>query len=105
MRSADHSFIRHTIAGTLSSLTLCLQQEDLCQLLVKGKNPCCKNPSDPSVNDNMNAIGWFSGNAYRDKLQFMRFFLFELITAGFAAALDVRSHILQEVNKRLFRWQ
>ena len=56
-----------------------LQQEDLCQLQNKGRHQRYENSSGPSVNDCIEAISWYSSNAYGDKLQFMRLFIFNFI--------------------------
>jgi serine/threonine-protein kinase HipA len=60
-------------------MTVRLQQEDLCQLLDKGRTQRYENASGPSVNDVMSAIAWYSGNAYGDKIQFMRLFIFNYL--------------------------
>jgi serine/threonine-protein kinase HipA len=59
-----------------------LQQEDLCQLLNKDKHQRYENSSGPSLNDVMEAISWYSANAYGDKLQFMRLFIFNFLVGN-----------------------
>jgi serine/threonine-protein kinase HipA len=59
--------------------TLRLQQEDLCQLLDKDRHQRYENSSGPSLNDVMETISWYSANAYGDKLQFMRLFIFNFL--------------------------
>lgn len=62
-----------------SGMTVRLQQEDLCQLLDKEKTQRYENSSGPSVNDLVGALAWYSGNAYGDKLQFIRLFIFNYL--------------------------
>ena len=60
-------------------VTFRLQQEDLCQLLDKGRHQRYESSSGPSVNDVVEAISWYSSNAYGDKLQFIRLFIFNFL--------------------------